>query len=161
MVQMVFISLSDSSKDWRNCCHPGQITCRPGTLATLAHCRSPWAYDLQNCSSNHVQVQLSGLCREPRGVSQAAFSSEPPAGEERTAPPPKPSNDHRESGLFWKHSLLFHGPGTAYGIGSGSAKRSNHGGGRDSIAAPGAPLGRSGSIAGRGSQPRGTWSLPI
>src|SRR5271157_5505994 len=126
MVQMDFLSLSDSSEGWKNCCLPGQITCRAGTLATLARCRSPWAYDLQDCSSNRLQVQISGLGREPRGVSQAAFSSAPPIGTVQTAHPANPGNDNRESGLFWKHSLLFHCQGTAYRIGSGSAKRSNH-----------------------------------
>src|SRR5580658_948813 len=151
MAKMVFLDLSGSSEGWNRSCVPGQITYRAGTLATLARCRSRWAYDLQNCSSNHLQVQVSGLGREPRGVPQAAFSAAPPVSAVRTAYPTVPGNDYRESGLFWKHSLLFHCPGTAHGIGSGSAKRSDYGKHRDSIAARGAPMGRSGSIAARGS----------
>jgi hypothetical protein len=108
MVQMVFLSLSDSSEGWNIAALPGQITYRADTLATLARCRSRWAYDLQNCSSNHLQVQVSGLGRESRGVSQAAFSSAPPVGTVRTAHPANPGNDNRENGLFWKHSLLLH-----------------------------------------------------
>src|SRR5580658_11035821 len=149
MAQMVSLSLNDSSEDWNSCCAPGQITCRAGTLATLALCRSQWAYDLQNCPSNYLQVQVSCLGREPRGVPQAAFSSAPPVGTVRTAHPANPGNNHRENRLFWKHSLLFHCPGTAHGIGSGSAKYSDYGKRCDRIAARGALLGKSGSIAAR------------
>ena len=80
MVLIVFLSLRGSSEGWNICCVPGQITYRAGTLATLARCRSRWVYDLQNRSSNYLQVQVSGLGREPRGVSQAAFSSAPSVG---------------------------------------------------------------------------------
>src|ERR1700683_1842481 len=109
---MVFLSLRDSSEGWNNCFVLGQIIYRACTLATLALCRSRWGYDLQISSSNHLQVQVSGLGREPRCVSQAALSSAAPAGTVRTAHPANPGDDHRENGLFWKYSPLLHGAGT-------------------------------------------------
>src|SRR5580658_1214338 len=125
---MVLLSSNVSSEGWSDCCLPGQIICRAGTSATLAHFQLRWAYDLQNRSSNHLQVQVSGLGRKSCSVPHAAISAAPPVGEVRVAHPANPGNDYREGGLFRKYSQLFHCSGATQATGGGSTKRSNDGG---------------------------------
>src|ERR1700691_551513 len=122
---MVLLNSSVFSEGWNDRCLPGQIAYRAGTSATLAHCRSQWAYDLQNRSSNHLQVQVSGLGRESCCVSHAAISAAPPVGEVRVAHPTNPGNDYREGGLFREHSQLFYCSGATQATGCRSTKRSN------------------------------------